>query len=74
VEQNLGKMKVYIYILEQDLEILYKALANIEAKKENFPLWYVSSLLEEQRKDWINLSLSVDDFIRLKDCDILKKL
>jgi hypothetical protein len=67
-------MKVYIYILEQDLELLYKALTNIEAKRENFPLWYVSSLLEKQRKDWINLSLNVDDFTRLKDNNILKKL
>lgn len=67
-------MKVYIYILEQDLELLYKALTNIEAKQENFPLWYVSSLLEEQRRDWINLSLNVDDFTRLKDNNILKKL
>ena len=67
-------MKVYIYILEQDLELLYKALTNIEAKRKNFPLWYVSSLLEEQRRDWINLSLNVDDFTRLKDNNILKKL
>lgn len=67
-------MKVYIYILEQDLELLYKALANIEAKRENFPVWYVSSLLKKQRKDWINLSLSVDDFTSLKDNNILKKL
>lgn len=67
-------MKVYIYILEQDLELLYKALTNIEAKRGNFPLWYVSSLLEEQRRDWINLSLNVDDFTRLKDNNILKKL
>ena len=67
-------MKVYIYILEQDLELLHNALANIEAKRENFPLWYVSSLLEKQRKDWINLSLNVDDFTRLKDNNILKKL
>tara|TARA_R110002153_G_scaffold184353_2_gene337523 strand:+ start:78 stop:281 length:204 start_codon:yes stop_codon:yes gene_type:complete len=67
-------MKVYIYILEQDLELLYKALANIEAKPKNFPLLYVSSLLEKQRKDWINLSLNVDDFTRLKDNNILKKL
>jgi len=67
-------MKVYIYILEQDLELLYKALTNIEAKPKNFPVWYVSSLLEEQRRDWINLSLNVDDFTRLKDNNILKKL
>ena len=73
MEQNLGKMKIYIYILEQDLELLYSHLTNLKPMEEGTCIWY-TNINTNRKHDWINLSLSADDFIRLKDCDILKKL
>lgn len=73
-------MKIYIYILEQDLEQLYKQLTHIEPVGDT-EISYKTYIGPKGNKDfdykydkWINLSLRIDDFIRLKDCNILKKL
>lgn len=64
-------MKIYIYILEQDLELLYDHLTNKNQVQKEVTIWYVNTT---NYKNWIQLSLNVNDFIWLKDNNILKHL
>lgn len=64
-------MKIYIYILEQDLELLYDHLTNKNQVQKEVTIWYVNTTND---RNWIQLSLNVNDFIGLKDNNILKHL